>query len=300
MALAELFLAHGGGKWAARPGAADLESRLAGFIAAARAAWPDVEVPPEVFLRHLAERLPPEGDPDEALGAVHAADLYLAIACARGDERALQTFETQYLVPAAAYVSRSDALPGFADELKQTLRARLLVGREGLLPKIAGYTGQGSLGAWLSITATRTAIDLREAARSHLPVGDDLPPSVAALSFGATPSDPELAYLKSRYAGEFEAALRNTLQTLSQRERNILRLYYQDAMSSEAIGRLYRVTPRTMQRWLARIRSRILRATHELLAQRLDLSATQVDGLMLLVQSQFDLSLFQRPERKKQ
>jgi RNA polymerase sigma-70 factor (ECF subfamily) len=288
---AELFLAHAGDARDALARAPELESLLAGHLDAARAEWPDVVVPPEAFLRHVAERLPAGRDPVEALRQLHAADLYLACACARGDARALQMFETKHLAPMAGYVSRSDALPAFTDELKQALRARLLVAREGLLPKIGGYTGQGPLGAWLRITASRVAFDLRESERGHLPLDEDRAAPLA--SAGSPRADPEISYLKSRYASEFEAAFRATLEKLSRRERNVLRHYYLDAMTADAIAKLYRVSLRTMQRWLTATRTRILRATRELLAERLDLSSTQIDGLMMLVQSQFEMSVFQ-------
>jgi len=277
---------HGREALAAAPA---LDGLLADLLVAGQAAWPDLALPPEAFLRHVAERLPPDGDPVEALRAVLAGDLYLACACTTGDAAALQLFEKQFLAPVAEYVSRADALPAFTDDVKQALRARLLVAGEAALPKIAGYSGQGPLAAWLRMTATRVAIDLRNAERAHQRRDAAAP---APLLFAAPAADPELAYLRARYTPELGTAFRTTLAALSPRERTVLRLHFLEAMNAEAIGKVYRVSTRTVQRWLERTRGRILRETRRLLAERLDLSATQIDGLITLFHSQFDISVF--------
>ena len=103
------------------------------------------------------------------------------------------------------YLGRSEALTSFGDDVKQRVRERLFVPREGVLPRIASYTGRGPLAGWLRILATRTAIDARRAqqrAAGH--ASDDGLCRVAAAS-----PDPELGYLKGRYAREFGEATAN-------------------------------------------------------------------------------------------
>ncbi|MFP2932660.1 transcriptional regulator, partial [Pyxidicoccus sp. 3LG] len=79
-----LFVQHLRSDARAREDDSGLEDVLASLYAAGRQAWPEVPLAEEDFLRHLAERLPPGDDVAGALAAVHAADLYLACACARG------------------------------------------------------------------------------------------------------------------------------------------------------------------------------------------------------------------------
>ena len=62
-----------------------------------RAAWPTVELAPEAFAAYLAEREPTPA---------RAADLYIACACARGDEEAIGRFEATYFEDVRAIVQR--------------------------------------------------------------------------------------------------------------------------------------------------------------------------------------------------
>jgi RNA polymerase sigma-70 factor (ECF subfamily) len=265
----------------------DLEETLRGLVEAARRAWPALDLPPETFVRHLAERLPadPEGDPLAVVAATHAADLYLACACARGDELAIAEFDRTFIAQISKYLSRADALPAVADEVKQTLRASLLVGNGEILPRIAGYSGRGPLGAWLRVTATRAALRLRDTERARNPAnaGD-------AAVFPAR-GDPEIDYLRTHYAEDFRGAFEATLASLSPREGSLLRLHFLDGMTIEAIGALYRVSGRTVKRWLARTRRRILDETHRRLAERLRISASDLDALIGLLRSRLDVSI---------
>ncbi|MFP2913286.1 transcriptional regulator, partial [Pyxidicoccus sp. 3LFB2] len=100
------FLPHlrpGAGAYADMP---DLEDVLASLYATGRQAWPTVPLAEEDFLRHLAERVPPGERPAKVLAEVHAADLYLACACARGTPSAHAALERHVLPKAAASVAR--------------------------------------------------------------------------------------------------------------------------------------------------------------------------------------------------
>src|SRR5262249_14675306 len=153
-----------------------------------------------------------------------------------------------------------------ADEVKQALRANLLVGAAGSAPKIATYSGQGPLLAWLRIVAARVAGRMRRK-RTDLPVFDGDSPMLVQ----SPAADPELAYLKARHRGELEEAFRTTLAALDARERTILRFHFIDGMNAEAIAAVYKVSKRTAERWLAQTRERILGETRRLLAERLDM-----------------------------
>ena len=58
----------------------------------ARAAWPGVEVPRDLFAQWVEARVPP----DISVSGVRAADLYLACACAQGNRAAIATFEASF------------------------------------------------------------------------------------------------------------------------------------------------------------------------------------------------------------
>src|SRR3954453_17822153 len=141
--LAEQFIAQAGGS--AIADTSELERALKDMLDKARAAWPALVVPDATFLAYLAARAGQMGDPVALLRTLHAADLYLACGCSQGDPRAVAAFEEHFVAQVEAHLDRLDALPTFSQELKQTLRERVLVAREGLLPRISSYNGRGPL-----------------------------------------------------------------------------------------------------------------------------------------------------------
>lgn len=271
-----------------RRGAAtpSLEAALVAALEAGRAAWPEVALDPLDFAAHLAGRLPDGPDLAAAVGALHAADLYLACACARGEPRALASFDEHFLGQVGRTWGARHRLADFADEIRQGLRVRLLVAEASAPPRIAGYSGRGPLAAWVSMAATRLGLDLRRRERPGARDEDQL-------TLEARGDDPELAYLKTRYAAELNEALVTTLAALSARTANVLRLHYQEGMTVDAIGTMYRVSGRTVQRWLAEARRTILAETRRLLSERLGLTDSRLDSLIGLVRSRLDISLSQ-------
>ncbi|MFP2913549.1 RNA polymerase subunit sigma-70, partial [Pyxidicoccus sp. 3LFB2] len=132
----------------AQPG---LDEALRGLVRAAREAWPEVGMDEEPFLAHVAERLPSTGEAGEVLAGLRSEELFLAFACARGDARALEAFDTQVLSQLGAWLPNETA--SFVDELRQLLRQRLLVPVGEAPPKLASYSGRGPLGQWVRAVA---------------------------------------------------------------------------------------------------------------------------------------------------
>jgi RNA polymerase sigma-70 factor (ECF subfamily) len=264
----------------------DLETRLTEMLEAAHRAWPEVRVDDEAFLRYLAERVTAGPDPVGSFGRVHAADLYLACGCARGDAPAVRSFEDGFVAPLTAYLAGREPPATTVDEIKQNVRATLLVRRDDQPPRIAGYSGQGPLAAWLRIVAARAAGQIRRTQKEQAPFDGDSP-----LFIEAPGPDVELAYLKSRYRPEVEEAFRTTLAALSPRDRAILSLHFIDGLNAQAIATAYKTSKRTAERWLAGARERILDETRRLLAERLRIAPSQLDTLMALVHSQIDVSI---------
>ena len=236
-------------------------------------AWPGFGVDSEAFARHVAAL---GGDSAE----LAAADLYLAFACAAGDPAAIAAFDRQYMPEVAAYIARTDSDPHVADEVRQILRDRLLVGPS---PKIATYSGKGPLGAWLRTVAVRATLEIVRARKPHT--------ELEGVALRAAAPDPELDYLKTRYATEVGDAFASVLAALPQKERNILRLYFLEGMTIEAIATMYRVHRMTVSRWIASWREEIFAATQRLLRERLRVSPEELDSLLRLVQSRIDVSI---------
>src|SRR5262245_18604472 len=148
----EIVLAHAQAAAPQLAGVPDLEQTLEAKLAEAHQAWPTIVIPDEAFLRHLGEKLATAEDPVSTVQKMYAADLYLAFGCAIESEQAVLEFENHYMAAIEKYL-RSQALRSTSDEIKQTLRVRLLMPDGPTAPRISQYTGQGPLGAWLRAAA---------------------------------------------------------------------------------------------------------------------------------------------------
>ncbi len=130
----------------------------------------------------------------------------------------------------------------------------------------------------------RAAIDALRGVR-EVPVEDELLDAIVV------PGDhPELAHMKRASVAELKLALREALAALSPRERSFLQQYYLDGATLETLAALYRLTPSTVSRSLAKARATLLGQVRNAVMARLRISGREVDSLLGLVQSQLELS----------
>ncbi len=242
--------------------------------AAARAAWPDVDVPHEVFAAWLAARAP----------AAHVADLYLACACARGDAAALAAFERQGWGAVDSALARLGADASQRDEVKQELRRKLFVGADAA---IADYQGRGELWKWLRAVAVRTWLNLDRRHGRERATGDGR----LFAELAAPGDDPELAHLKRRYRRELGECFAAALAELADRDRALLRYHAVDGLTIDEIGGIYRVHRTTAFRWIEAARERLSAHTHAHLSRRLGLAGAELASVVRLVRSQLDVSV---------
>jgi RNA polymerase sigma-70 factor (ECF subfamily) len=212
-------------------------------------------------------------------------DLALARACAAGDAAAIARLEAECIEPARAALGSFHLGPEFADEVLQLLRTKLLVADPTKPAKIGSYAGRGPLAAWVRAAAMRTALNHRESAQPGRWTSDAEP--FAQLASG----DPELAFIKGRYRGEFQAALDEALQQLTPRERNTLRHHLVQGLSFHAIGKLYGISHTTVSRQLAAYRQKVLTHLRERISPRLSLDPREFESLLRLIESQLGASL---------
>jgi RNA polymerase sigma-70 factor (ECF subfamily) len=258
-----------------------LEAALHALRDRGRAAWPWLKLGDDVFGRDLGRRV---GDRGRELAALHAEDLYLASGCLLGDARAQAQLDR--LLPDACISLPGNASGSFADEVRQLLRQKLLVATDEGPPRIATYSGEGSLKSWLRVAAVRTALSLRRRGGREDHADDRALESVASSG-----PDPELDYLRLRSGADFRASFQDALQALQPRDRTLLRLYYLDGLGVERIGSVYGVHASTASRWLQGVREALLQETRRLLAERLKLTGSEVESLLGMVRSGLDVSL---------
>ena len=267
----------------------DLENLLQRVIQRGRSRWPQLDVPEDVFVSYLAQRLPevrPEVSLEQALAETRLDDLYLACACVHRVPEAVPTLE-QYCIPRLRRALRRFA--PVLDDVLQDLRVHLLVGMTETGPRLPTYRGEAGLTQWLYPTALRMAQRQANVVPTHHV--DNVLEALTALP--APGPDAELDLLKSRFKRDFKQALRETLDALLPGERNLLRLYYLNQRTTTELGRLYGMNQSTASRWLKEVRERVYEETKRRLQERLQLSSQEFESLLNIVRSQLDLSLSQ-------
>jgi RNA polymerase sigma-70 factor len=261
---------------------------LAGAIAAAldvaQSAWPAIHVDPAEFAHAVVERLG-SGDAVTAVAALHTSDLYLCLACANGDERAVRAFDALLAAELPRFLSRYEPTHARCDEVRQRLHERLLVAHER--KRIADYRARGSLVSWLRVAALREAIALGRG-KANTAVNHDEGERLLEL---ADARDPELELVRQRYAPDFTRALVAALAALSDEQRQLLRMYFVDAHTLEEIARHSGVARSTILRRMRVARDAVLARARALLAAELGLSDSQFDTVGRVLHADLDLSL---------
>jgi RNA polymerase sigma-70 factor (ECF subfamily) len=247
-----------------------------------RGAWPEVALAFPAFEHYFKSHVSPDGTPPET----YASDMYLACACAEGVPEALEVFERALAADVARAVATIDSSHAFVQETMQTVRERLFVRANDRPGKIAVYAGRASLKTWLCTVAVRSALSLRRRRpqkhdRTFVEEED-----VRALQKG-----PEFEYLRKRYKGAFEDALRSALRRLPAKDRMLLRLNVVDGMSIDKLGALYKVGRSTAARWLAGARNTLLEQARDELHQKLRLTSTELDSIANEMRSQLEISV---------
>jgi RNA polymerase sigma-70 factor (ECF subfamily) len=287
--LSALFLAHLDARGQGAFGAlADLEQQLYLLCSSAQGAWPEFSVAPEVFLPYVAAR----ADAGEPLAKLRGSDLYVACACVHRDGRAVAALQSRFFPEIEAAVSRMRLPGGKVDDVKQVVSRALFVGDDTTPPQIAQYSGRGDLRGWLRVTAVRAALKIIRKEKRELLVEDDA--LFEAHSADAAAADPEMLYVKEVYRAAFKRAFQEALDSLTDREKILLRQHVVDDLSIDQLGALYQVHRATAARWVQSARETLLTRTRKRFMSNAKVSATECDSIMRLVRSQLDVTIRRR------
>jgi RNA polymerase sigma-70 factor (ECF subfamily) len=263
-----------------------MEAVLARAWEKGRAAWRQVELDPDVFAGHVRSKLAPTAAPED-VERLDAAGLYLACACARGVASALAELDLHVLAQVPAFLARIQGSSALPDEVRQILRERLLVaGAAGEPPRIATYTGDGPLAAWVRVAAVRTALNLLEKKDERL--GHD---SRALQAAAAAATTPEQEASTSHQHVIFREVLEQAVSALPAQQRTALRLHFAEGLTGDEIAEKLGISRATVTRWLSTARTFLLRETKRLVAGRLQLSPAEAESFIATARSRLDLSL---------
>jgi len=258
----------------------ELDLRLREAYAAGRQSWPTIELAPEAFAEQLAPHAT-DGAPPRDL---RATDFYLTAACARRASGAIEAFEREHLRRVDAYLARMRVSRAFVDDVRQALREKLFVGKDGAAPKIVEYGGKGALTSWMRVIAVRTAIDLQRQ-RTEI-----VEPRSSELA-GSSPGDPEAAYIKEGYRAAFDEAVRTAVARLAPEQLYILRLHFIDGLTLDEVATKLAIHRATVARRIAVARAAVADHARQELRAKLGASESEVESIIGLMQSHLDVSL---------
>ena len=260
------------------PNVERVEQALSDMLTKAEQRWPNVEMRSRDFVVFLGHR---SSDGDLGRLQTRVEDLFLAFGCEQNDPAAIAAFDE--LVGQCKSVFRRC---GFADadldEMLQQLRTRLLLARDGKAPRIASYQGTASLLSWLRAVAARQGISELRRRKPEEPFDFDMVDDS---------QDPRLRALKEKYKGEFQIAIQASVADLPSKDRAVLRAILVDEATVGEVAKLFGIHRVTASRWLSKIRQTLLQNTRKRLAEQLQLSSSEIDSVVRMIESGLDVSL---------
>lgn len=218
--------------------------------------------------------------PDELkrfIGELKVADLYLGLACMRGDEQAWWEFDRQhrsFIERWTRHLVRSDA---DADEVIDAVYVELFGTKivDGVRQsKFRTYTGRGSLRGWLRAIILHAAVDLHRAPKFEIPMedwsesGDES--SIRHISSGETEDSMLTSVERERYRTATVAALDQALATLDDHETLLLLYYHVEGLKLREIARIVEEPKSPIRRWFQRRSSRRSRVHESTVMRWLD------------------------------
>lgn len=249
--------------------------------------YPDIAVPSDRFATFLVHCLPAAPLPAASLEALAAGDLYLSCAYGLGIKAAQDRVEQAHFARIARRLARMAIPPALVADVLQDLRCRLV---EQTDPGFSGrgYAGRGSLGGWLFVAAVRIAERRAGRVRQERPdegLWDN------AVDRHILAQDPEMEHIIESSKATFEAALRDALEALSSRERNLLRYYFVEKLGIDRLAELYGVHRATAARWILQAQKRLAEQVHQRFAAQIPIAADSMPRLVALLRSKLDLHL---------
>jgi RNA polymerase sigma-70 factor len=178
------------------------------------------------------------------IGALHTSDLYLGLACARQTEAAWDRFNTLYRKYIDDLATSVTPTKNAAADLADNVLADLFLPDHSGQSRIASYQGRSSLATWLRVIISHRATNERkrlsnntESLESIQDIADETALNKMAVSLRAC-----------RYGRVIGESLRYSCQCLTDRERLILLLRYDNCLQLGQIGRLLGVHQSTITR----------------------------------------------------
>jgi len=214
------------------------------------------------FLHASPDAPPTEAETRDFLEQLQADDLFLAIACANGSERAWWDFDQQhrsYIERIARHLAKTDI---DAQEVIDCVYVELYGTRvvDGArVSKFATYSGRGSMRGWLRTVIWHSLVDLHRAGHDEVSLDEmteNVGEGMAHASF-ATPAPggehemvDEIA--RDRYRTATLAAIDAAFSSLDDHEKLLLLYYHVEQLRLREIARLVEKEDSPLRAWFQR------------------------------------------------
>jgi RNA polymerase sigma-70 factor (ECF subfamily) len=201
------------------------------------------------------------------------------------EPRAIAAVEQLYLTQVGTFIAHLRPAESVVDEVRQRLRERLLMGGRDQRPKLLDYSGRGTLGGFIRVSAIRMALDVIEAEEArHRPE----PPEDNLL---AQTVDPELFAIHKRHLPQLHEAFRGALTSLDARERNLMRFFLVDGLNIARIGKLIGKSRATVGRMVVDCRAKLLSETRRRFSLLTGAPEADAASLIRFLRSRLEVSI---------
>ncbi len=199
---------------------------------------------------------------NDFLRQIQADDLFLALACSNGDERAWWEFDQNhrsYLERVARHLASTDI---DAQEVVDTVYVELYGTRvvDGArVSKFSTYSGRGSLRGWLRTVIWHSLVDLHRASHDEVSL-DEMTENVgegfahASFAEAAPGGENEMIeqIAKQRYRKATVSAIETAFANLDAHEKLLLLYYHVESMKLREIARLVESENSPLRDWFQR------------------------------------------------
>lgn len=219
---------------------------------------------------HPSGAAPSAGEVRQFLGELQVGDLYLAMACASGNEHAWWDFDQgyrRYIERIARHLASAET---HAEEVIDFVYVELYGTRvvaDVRQSKFASYTGRGTLRGWLRTVVWHAVIDMHRARHDEVSIDDwtesggethDRPGWRAEARGGEGAMLDRIA--RERFQTATVAALDDSFATLDDHEKLLLLYYHVENLKLREIARLVEEPASPLRRWFQRQSKRRVKA----------------------------------------
>lgn len=246
----------------------------------------DIDLPPERFEiqlcliieKHLGSDAPVSAQVSFA-GTLRTTDLYLTIACAQPTESAWRRFMVayqRYINAVARCVSPTNSV---ARELAENLLADLFFPDSTGHSRIASFDGRQSLATWLRVVISRRAINNGLVKWNGVERFD----RSADVADNASVDRIESAIRSNRYGAILSEAFEIASESLTDRERLMLLMRYDDGLRVVEIAKAFGIHPSGITRQLQQLHFKLQKRIVSILAVKYQLGPEAIKECLLNV-----------------